>query len=101
MIQIPAIVAAELFTGALKSTNSKKAFERVREFLFPYEIVPFETKAALQYGHIRSKLEKAGKTIGGNDLLIVATVLAHNATLVSNNVREFHRVPDLRVEKWA
>ena len=52
------------------------------------------------YGKIRALLNKAGQPIGGNDLLIAAHALALNLTLVSANVREFSRVPDLRVENW-
>ncbi len=65
------------------------------------EIRPFDKQAAVCYGDIRSGLEKRGKMIGGNDLLIAAHALRLGWTLVTNNEREFGRVKGLKVENWS
>jgi len=62
--------------------------------------LPFDDACAERYGIIRSELESAGTPIGPNDLMIAATALAHGATLVTNNVKEFSRVAGLRLEDW-
>ena len=72
----------------------------VESFLLPFEIVPFGEKSARVYGRLRGDLESKGMTIGPNDLLIAATALAYGAVLVTNNVREFKRVPGLSLEEW-
>ena len=66
----------------------------------PFEIVPFNDACVVQYAKIRAQLERTGKTIGANDYLIAATALAHSAVLVTNNVKEFKRVPGLSLECW-
>ena len=93
------VVAAELRDGVAKSGSPVLA-GRVDQLLEAIEILPLEAKADLQYGRIRVQLEKAGTPIGGNDLLIAAHVLAIDAVLVTDNVREFKRVKGLRVENW-
>jgi len=60
--------------------------------------LPFDDRCAGEYGVIREELERAGTPIGPNDLLIAATALAHDGTLVTHNIREFSRVPGLRME---
>lgn len=64
-------------------------------------MVPFDSKAAAEYGNIRAELEKRGTPIGANDLLIASHARSLNLTLVTNNVREFCRVEGLRLENWA
>jgi tRNA(fMet)-specific endonuclease VapC len=61
---------------------------------------PFEAPADVTYGRLRSQLEKAGQSIGANDLLIAAQTLTSGYTLVSDNEREFSRVDDLPLENW-
>ncbi len=97
---IPAIVKAELSVGVEKSHNPAKGATMLERFLQPYEIVPFDDACTAQYGKIRAQLEAAGRKIGPNDLLIAATAIAHGATLLTHNVREFSRVPWLQVEDW-
>lgn len=93
------IVAAELRYGAAKSGSPILA-DRVDQLLDAIEILPLEPKADRHYGRLHSELEKTGTPIGGNDLLIAAHVLAADAVLVTDNVREFKRVKGLRVENW-
>ena len=63
-------------------------------------IDPWDEDSARHYGFIRALLKKQGTTIGNNDLLIAAHARSMNVVLVTNNVREFNRVPDLSVENW-
>ena len=75
--------------------------EALEQFVSPLEIAVFDTPATIVYGKIRALLEKRGRPIGSMDLLIAAHALSLNVRLVTNNVREFRRVPGLRVENWA
>jgi len=100
-IKIPSMAAAELIYGARKSKKAAETMEKVTRFLKPLQIIPFDAEAAAFYGNIRASLEKAGNTIGFNDTIIAATVLAHNGTLVTNNSGEFSRVSGLNLENWT
>ena len=93
------VVAAELRYGAAKS-NSAKLAERIDLILSTLEILPLETPADFQYAAIRHHLTRQGTTIGPNELLIAAHALAKGLTVVTANVREFSRVPGLKVENW-
>ena len=100
-IKIPAMVAAELIYGARKSKKAEETLEKIERFLRPLQIIPFDMEAAFLYGKIRASLEKAGCIIGFNDMIIAATVLANNGTLVTNNSVEFSRVEGLNCENWS
>ena len=100
-IKIASIVKAELLYGAEKSKKRDDNLEKVNKFLLPFEIVPFDNNAAEKYSAIRTELEKAGNIIGPNDLIISATVLSQGGILVTNNGKEFKRVPGLAVEEWV
>lgn len=100
-ILIPSIVKAELDYGASKSKNSKRTRELFNKFLSIYSIVPFTDKETKIYGDIRYQLEKAGKIIGANDLLISAIVISHNGVLVTHNTNEFSRINGLKIEDWT
>ncbi len=100
-IKIPAIVAGELLLGAEKSRQGERVRLAVEQFLAPFEIVPFDRGAAEHYARIRGHLERIGKPIGPNDLLIAATALAAEGTLVTHNTREFSRVPGLALCDWT
>ena len=100
-ICVSAITVSELYYGVSKSQNRKLNKQRVLEFLFPLEILPYDEIAADIYGDIRSQLEKRGKTIGPLDLLIAAHALSRNLVLVTNNTDEFKRVKKLKVENWV
>jgi len=99
-VKIPSIVKAELLYGVEKSVQRDNNVQKIEAFLLPMEIIPFGNSAAIQYGRIRAALEKSGMVIGPNDLIIAATVLAENGILVTNNVKEFNRIPELRLENW-
>ena len=93
------IVAAELRYGATKS-NSAKLTERIDLILSALDILPLETPADHQYAALRHHLTHQGTPIGPNDLLIAAHAIASDLTVVTANVREFSRVPVLKVENW-
>ena len=93
------IVAAELRYGALKSNSSKLA-ERIDLILSTLEILPLDVPADRAYAALRHHLTCQGTPIGPNDLLIAAHALALDLTVVTGNVREFSRVPGLKVENW-
>jgi len=100
-IAIPSMVKAELYYGALKSQTKNKVLSALDKFLSPFEIIPFGDMEIMAYAKIRANLEKVGKIIGPNDIIIAATALSHGATLVTHNIREFERVQDLLLEDWA
>ena len=100
-IAISEIVRAELLTGALKSTSPNKKRKAVERFLEPYPIIPFGSDESEHYARTRANLETRGMKIGPNDLLIAATALAAEATLVTNNSNEFARIPDLSLTDWS
>ncbi len=93
------IVAAELRFGAAKKQSPSLA-TRVKMVLDAMEILPFEPPADIFYADLRAELERNGRTIGANDLLIAAHALTLGMTLVTNNEREFSRIGSLSVENW-
>lgn len=99
-VGISSISAAELAYGVAKS-GSERNRAALEKFLLPLEIAPFDEKAAWFYGDLRAILERAGTPIGPLDTQIAAHALSIGCTLVTNNVREFERVPQLQVENWA
>ena len=100
-IGISSITLAELEFGIVKSTKPEKNRRHFQEFLLPFDILPFDSGAAVEYGIVRQYLEKAGSPIGPLDTLIAAHALALGVTLVTNNQREFSRVPGLKTENWC
>jgi len=98
---LPSMVVAELFHGAEKSAKYKENLANLKKFLPFFEVVDFDEDAAREYAKIRNKLERQGKIIGSNDLIIAATVVANSGVLVTNNTREFMRVPNLSIEDWS
>jgi tRNA(fMet)-specific endonuclease VapC len=93
------IVAAELRYGAAKKGSSRLT-SQLEAVLAALEVLPFEAPADVHYGSLRFLLERAGKPIGGNDLLIAAHALAFGHTIVTDNEREFARVRGLQLENW-
>jgi tRNA(fMet)-specific endonuclease VapC len=87
--------------GAKKSRRIEHNIANLNELAEFLEIKPFDKQAAIIYGDVRSALEKAGKIIGSNDLLIAAHALSLDCTLVTNNENEFSRVEGLKTENWT
>jgi tRNA(fMet)-specific endonuclease VapC len=99
-IGISAISAGELHAG-IRKTGSQRNLRALDAFLAPLTIMEFDAAAARVYGDVRTALEKRGVPIGPLDTLIAAHALSLGTVLVTNNQREFKRVPGLRVENWA
>jgi tRNA(fMet)-specific endonuclease VapC len=100
-IGISVITLSELTYGANKSAFPEKNLNALKQFLIPFELFEFDYNCAIQYGKIRSDLEKAGTPIGALDLLIAAHAKSLNHTLVTNNEKEFSRVEGLKIENWV
>lgn len=98
---ISSITMAELEYGVFKSSKPSQNQIALTTFLSQIEVIPFDTEAAIEYGAIRTYLEQKGQPIGANDLLIAAHAKALNLTLITNNTREFSRIPSLKVENWC
>ncbi|MBR4807409.1 MAG: type II toxin-antitoxin system VapC family toxin [Lachnospiraceae bacterium] len=98
---IPSIVKAEIEFGAVKSRDYRKTIELYNRFFEAFTIVPFDEKMTADYGRTRADLERRGEVIGPNDLIIAATALSMEATLVTRNIAEFRRVEGLQVEDWT
>jgi len=97
---LSSITVAELYFGVAKS-GSARNLSALEQFLAPLELADFDRSAAAAYGPLRAALEAAGTPIGPLDTQIAAHALALGVTLVSNNTREFARVPGLRLENWV
>jgi len=94
------IVACELRYGVEKKGSAQLA-ARVELLLNEIDILPLEYESVNpHYASLRVFLERQGQVIGGNDMLIAAHALALNVTLITANVGEFQRIPNLRVENW-
>lgn len=99
-VGISVITVAELNYGVYKSQRQTENKLALDKFLLPLQIIPFDEKSTVIYGQIRAALEKQGRIIGGMDLLIAAQAISLNVTLVTNNVDEFARIPELLMENW-
>jgi tRNA(fMet)-specific endonuclease VapC len=93
------IVAAEARFGIRKKGSAILA-NRLEELFARVAVAPFEAPADRHYAELRTELERRGHPISANDMLIAAHALALGCTLVTDNEREFRRVPDLKVENW-
>ncbi len=99
-VALSAITLAELRFGIAASQRRDVNLAKLELFLAAFEIAPFDASAAIAYGSLRARLQALGTPIGPLDTLIAAHALALGATVVTNNVREFGRVPGLTVENW-
>jgi len=99
-ICISAITVSELSYGVAKSARSSENAATLDEFLSRFELLDYPVDAAASYGRIRADLERAGKPIGNNDLLIAAHALAIGARVATSNTSEFERVRGLKVVDW-
>ena len=98
---VSSITVSELWYGVKKSKKQKVNEAALTSFLQPFEIINFDEDSAKVYGSIRTKLESDGKPIGSMDLLIASIALANELVLLTNNEREFKRVPKLKIENWV
>jgi tRNA(fMet)-specific endonuclease VapC len=100
-IGISVITLAELEYGVSRSSRPPQNREALDQFISPLEVVPFDRQATAVYGRLRAALEKKGQSIGSMDLLIAAHAMSLDVRLITHNVREFGRVPGLRLEDWT
>jgi len=100
-IGISLITVAELEFGVQKSQYIDRNQQALIQFLLPLTIVDFDAAAANTYGAIRAMLEKQGTPIGSLDTLIAAQALSLNTTLITNNIKKFDRIPELKLENWV
>ena len=98
---VSSLTVAELEYGVAKSSQPAQNQRALEQFLLPLAIVPFDELDAQVYGRVRAALEAQGQPIGAIDTLLAAQALRHTLTLVTNNVREFARVPGLAIEDWT
>jgi tRNA(fMet)-specific endonuclease VapC len=99
-VGISAVTCCELQYGVANSSRPAENQLALTEFLAPLEVLDFPSAAAPLYGTIRAHLQRAGTPIGNYDLLLAAHARHEGLTLVTNNVKEFRRVPHLKVENW-
>ncbi len=100
-IKTPFQVKAELLHGAAKSNRPDEGRRTVLEFIHPFQLILPSDEILEHYVTIRSELERSGSVISEADLWIAATALASNGIIVTNNIREFARVPGLTIEDWT
>lgn len=99
-ILVCSVVRAELLFGARKSNRVEQNLALLFRFFAPFAGAPFDDGCAEHYALLRADLERSGRPIGANDLMIGAIARAHDAVLVTANTGEFQRIVGLRVENW-
>ncbi len=101
-VHICSIVLAELYYGANKSDSTFQSLNLslILDILRDFPSLPFDDRAAEEYGKIRHDLTKRGLLIGSNDMLIASIALANQMILVTHNLKEFERIPGLICEDW-
>lgn len=97
---ISAVTLGELHFGAEKSARRVENLTAIAHFVARLEVLPFAEKAALHYGQVRAELERAGTPCGPHDMQIGAHARSEGLVVVTNNMREFVRMPGVRVENW-
>ena len=100
-IGISSITLAELRYGDERSQQVQKNRQALEEFTLPLEIAAFDEAAAEVYGSVRAGLEQAGTPVGSMDMLIGAHALSLGVKLVTNNLREFEKIKNLKVVDWS
>ena len=100
-IGISTIVLSELLYGVSKSSKPEQNQMALTQFIAPLEILSYGDDAAHYYGDLRAHLEKQGTPIGSLDMLIAAHALSIACILVTNNEKEFFRIPNLKIDNWA
>lgn len=97
---ISSVTFGELVYGAEKSTQIERNLADIEAMAARLEIMPFDTSATIHFGQLRAELAKSGKQIGPYDLMIAGHARSLGFMMVTNNTKEFKRVPGLRIENW-
>ncbi len=100
-IYISSITVAELEFGVEKSKYPERNRIALIEFLSIFKSLPFDDEDAQEYGKIKAKLSRDGNIIGSLDILIGSQAKSKNLLLVTNNVKEFERIDELKIENWV
>ena len=100
-IYISHFTIAELLVGIEKGKFTRTQIEATHKLISTFEAIHFETKEAEMYAKIRANLEKNGSIIGAMDMLIASVAVTNDLIIVTNNEKEFKRVPNLKIENWA
>lgn len=98
-VSVSSIVLGEIAYG-VENNPAAQGSRRTLAAVNLLNVAPFDAAAAMAYGRIRASLKRAGTPIGSNDMLIAAHAIALDATLVTDNVKEFSRVPGLKYKNW-
>ena len=98
---VSSISLGELIFGAEKSAQVERNLAVIEGFAARLNIEPFDARAAMHFGQLRAELSRSGRRIGPYDMLIASHARSMGLILVSNNLREFNRVPGLRIENWV
>lgn len=101
LIAVSSVTTSELRYGVAKSVKQEQNAAALQKFLLPLSVLPYDDEASRQYGRLRVYLEQEGKSIGAMDTMIAAHALSLELTVVSNNTKEFSRVPGIRLEDWS
>ena len=100
-IAVSSVILSEMAFGAYNSQHCEKSLSLLKSFMVPISVLPYTEHVAYFYGEIRAYLQNKGSVIGQLDIMIAAHALSENATLVTNNTREFKRVKNLKLENWV
>jgi len=100
-VGISSITLSELLYGVSKSSKPEQNQMALAQFIAPLEILSYCDEAAQYYGPLRAHLEKQGTPIGSLDMLIAAHTLSIDCILVTNNEKEFNRIPKLKIDNWV
>ena len=100
-VGISSITYCELQFGVSNSTHIEQNQNALNEFLSPIEILDFPSDSAILYGSVKTSLNKKGKPIGPLDLLIAIHALYMDVPVITNNIKEFSRIPKLKVKNWV
>lgn len=98
---IPSIVLGELYVWVYRRDDPASGVAVLDRFVrHEVQVLPFEDRCAETFGRVRSRLLRTGRVVNRVDLMIAATALVHDLTLVTNNTADFRAVPDLRLDDW-
>ncbi len=100
-LAISTVVLGELLFGCARHPDRARIRREVEDFVARLKVLPWNEAAANAYGDLRAHLERHGTPVGGMDMLIGAHALGLGATLVTNTIRHFERIPGLKVENWV
>jgi tRNA(fMet)-specific endonuclease VapC len=98
---ISSITLGELHYGAEKSARRADNLTAIEHFVARLDVLPFGAKAAAHYGQVRAELERAGPPCGPHDMQIGGHARSEGLIVVTNNLREFSRMPGIRTENWV